>query len=35
MSTVETIISIAVSVVLLLVAIIGLGTVMDKSDRKK
>lgn len=35
MSTVETIISIAVSVVLLLVAIIGLGIVMDKSDRKK
>lgn len=35
MSTVETIISIAVSVVLLLVVIIGLGIVMDKSDRKK
>lgn len=35
MSTIEVIISIAVSVVLLLVAIIGLGTVMGKSDRKK
>ena len=35
MSTIEVIICIGASVSLLLIAIIGLGIVMDKSDRKK